>query len=113
MKRRRVTKAVAHELGWTKVAIMASYLTKSSAANAELVEIARTAKANDLKHAIERHLNDEPHEPRSIMALQTTERQRQMIETALLRAGAHRNNRGGVAAREEALLKLLDKARAA
>ena len=36
-----------------------------------------------------------------------------MIEDALLKAGAHRNKRGGVAAREDALLKLLDKARAA
>ena len=47
------------------------------------------------------------------MALQTTKRERQMIETALLKAAAYRNKRGGVAAREDALLKLLDKARAA
>ena len=47
------------------------------------------------------------------MALQPTGRQRQMIEEALLKAGAHRDKRGGLAAKEDALMMLLEKARAA
>ena len=58
-------------------------------------------------------MRDEPHEPRSLMALQPTGRQRQMIEEALLKAGAHRDKRGGLAAKEDALMMLLEKARAA
>lgn len=51
VKRRRVTKTVALELDWTKLSLIAPLLTRSSAENAELVEIARTSKANDLaKH---------------------------------------------------------------
>ena len=72
VKRRRVTKAVAHELGVTSLGILAPFLTKSSATNAELFEIARTTKSNDLLARLNNHVREEPHEPRSLMALQPT-----------------------------------------
>ena len=63
VQRRRVTKTVAHELGWTKLSLIAPFLTKSSAENAELVEIARTSKANDLAKHMSSRMRQEPHEP--------------------------------------------------
>lgn len=110
---RRVTKTVALELGWTKLSLIAPYLTKSSAENAALVEIAKTSKANDLARHMSSRMRQEPHEPRSLMTLNPTDRQRQMLEAALLNAGAHRNKRGGLAAKEDALMVMLERAKAA
>ena len=91
---------------------MAPQLTRSTG-NAELVEIARTSKANDLQKRMSNRKRQEPYEPRSLMTLNPTDRQRQIIEEALIKAGAHRNKRGGLRAKEDALMMLLERAKAA
>ena len=56
---------------------LAPQLTRS-AGNARLVEIARTSKANDLQKHMSSRKREEPHEPRSLMTLNPTDRQRQI-----------------------------------